>query len=88
MVSYKAMHDQNYLHDITDINTFCDWLSGTTMTSVYDSVHRNTISLGLLSSIVLINQSQRLFISVRGTRFLVYLVVQQNSDSGPQFSFL
>ena len=66
MVSYKAMHDQNYLHDITDINTFCDWLSGTTMTSVYDSVHRNTISIGLLSSIVLVNQSQRLFISVRG----------------------
>ena len=47
------------------MNTFCDWLSETIVISVYDSFFRNVISIVLLFFIVLISQSQQLFISVR-----------------------
>ena len=50
---------------LPNTNTFCDWLSEPII-SVHDSFYRNVISIVLLSCIVFINQSQRLFISVRG----------------------
>ena len=48
--------------DLSNMNTFCDWLSETIVISVYDSFFRNYISVVLLSSIVLSSQPQRLFI--------------------------
>ena len=49
------------------MNTFCDWLSKTIVISVYyDLFFRNHISIVLLSFIVLISHSQRLFIQIRG----------------------
>ena len=48
------------------MNTFCDWLFGTIVISVYDSFFRNYISIVLLSFIVLTSQPQRLFIYVGG----------------------
>ena len=46
------------------MNTFIDWFSETIMISVYHSFFRNAISIVLLSDIVSINQSKRLFIYV------------------------
>ena len=54
--------------DLPNMNTFCDWLTETTVISVYDSFFRNYISIVLLSSIVLSSQSYRyvatLFINI------------------------
>ena len=46
------------------IKTFCVWLSGTIVTSVYESYFRNVISIGSLSFIVLISQSQHVGVCI------------------------
>ena len=48
--------------DLPNMNTFCDWLFETIVTSFYDSFFRNYISIVLLSFIVFTSQPQRLFI--------------------------
>ena len=53
---------QIFSKDLPNMNASCDWLSETIVISVYDSFFRNYISIDLLSFIVLISQSQRLFI--------------------------
>ena len=54
--------EKNCSKDLSNMNTFCDWLFETIVTSVYDSFFRNYISIVLLSFIVFTSQPQRLFI--------------------------